>query len=164
MWLLDAHEMVENIRAVNQNIIVVPGALDGQDESIILRKGRELLSGQSDLVFDVHGYQLTRQHCVSPCLPTCRPASRPLSCLSDHVHMRLMDRYERWMSPGTTAAAVRERISAVADVSPIACMTHTVACTAIDQLSTLDLTYTETVLRWRLSNFCFHIAMKLISQ
>ena len=81
MWLSDAQEMVENIRAVNQNIIVVPGALDGQDESIILRKGRELLSGQRDLVFDVHGYYssyspaLRRSLCVS--LPASRPPPLP---------------------------------------------------------------------------------------
>ena len=55
VWLNDAIEMVDNIRAVNQNIVVVPGALDGQDESIILRQGRALLSGRADVVFDVHG-------------------------------------------------------------------------------------------------------------
>jgi mannan endo-1,4-beta-mannosidase len=80
MWLSDAIEMVENIRSVNQNIIVVPGALDGQDESIILRQGRALLTGRSDLVFDVHGY-------------------------------------ERWMKSGITSTSVKQRISAVADVS-----------------------------------------------
>jgi len=33
------------------------GALDGQDETIILRKGRALLTGRTNLVFDVHGYE-----------------------------------------------------------------------------------------------------------
>ena len=65
MWLSDAIEMVENIRTVNQNIIVVPGALDGQDESIILRQGHALLAGRRDLVFDVHGYVLLGTPCRS---------------------------------------------------------------------------------------------------
>ena len=58
MWLRDMTDMVDNIRSVApDNIIVVPGAEMGQDEKVLLNKGRDLLEGRRNIVFDIHAYE-----------------------------------------------------------------------------------------------------------
>ncbi len=57
LWLSDMQAMVDNIRATgNTNIILVPCGKQGGDETVITAKGPTLLSGRSNLVFDVHAY------------------------------------------------------------------------------------------------------------
>jgi mannan endo-1,4-beta-mannosidase len=58
LWLSDMQQMVDNIRSTGaNNIIVVPGAETGQSESVILTKGKKLLSGRKNIVFDIHAYE-----------------------------------------------------------------------------------------------------------
>lgn len=58
LWLRDMKAMVDNIRSTGaNNIILVPGAETGQDESVILTKGKVLLSGRKNIGFDVHAYE-----------------------------------------------------------------------------------------------------------
>ncbi|MGL5112062.1 MAG: cellulase family glycosylhydrolase [Flavobacterium sp.] len=58
IWLQDMNELVAVIRASgNTNIIVVPCAEQGQDESVLLTKGKEFLSGKSNILFDIHAYE-----------------------------------------------------------------------------------------------------------
>ncbi len=58
LWLSDMKAMVDNIRSTGAtNIILVPGAETGQDEQVILTKGKSLLSGRENVGFDVHAYQ-----------------------------------------------------------------------------------------------------------
>jgi mannan endo-1,4-beta-mannosidase len=58
LWLSDMQEMVDNIRSTgNQNIVLVPGSETGQTESVILSKGPQLLTGRSNILFDLHAYE-----------------------------------------------------------------------------------------------------------
>ncbi|MBF2005470.1 MAG: cellulase family glycosylhydrolase [Chlorogloeopsis fritschii C42_A2020_084] len=58
LWLSDMQQMVDNIRSTGAtNIIVVPGAETGQDESVILAKGKKLLAGRKNIIFDIHAYE-----------------------------------------------------------------------------------------------------------
>jgi mannan endo-1,4-beta-mannosidase len=59
LWLKDMKDMVDNLRWVEgfQNIIVVPGNEQGQSENAIITKGKELLQGRYNLLFDVHAYE-----------------------------------------------------------------------------------------------------------
>lgn len=58
LWLSDMKAMVDNIRSTGAtNIILVPGAETGQDETVILTKGKSLLSGRKNIGFDIHAYE-----------------------------------------------------------------------------------------------------------
>jgi mannan endo-1,4-beta-mannosidase len=58
IWLNDMNEMVSIIRnAGNNNIILVPCAEQGQDESVLLNQGNAFLSGKHNILFDVHAYE-----------------------------------------------------------------------------------------------------------
>lgn len=58
IWMNDMNEMVEIIRNTgNQNIILVPCAAQGQDESILLNKGTEFLANKSNIIYDIHAYE-----------------------------------------------------------------------------------------------------------
>ena len=58
IWMQDMNELVAIIRSTgNQNIVVVPCAEQGQDESVLLNKGNEFLNGKSNILFDIHAYE-----------------------------------------------------------------------------------------------------------
>lgn len=59
LWLKDMKDMVDNLRWVEgfQNIILVPGNEQGQSENVIIAKGKELLQGRYNLLFDLHAYE-----------------------------------------------------------------------------------------------------------
>lgn len=58
IWLSDMNEMVRIIRdAGNNNIILVPCAEQGQDESVLLNQGLTFLSGKNNIIFDIHAYE-----------------------------------------------------------------------------------------------------------
>jgi mannan endo-1,4-beta-mannosidase len=57
-WLQDMQVMIQNIRSTQAtNAIVIPGAEQGQDESVILRYGKTLAQQDSSLIFDIHAYE-----------------------------------------------------------------------------------------------------------
>jgi mannan endo-1,4-beta-mannosidase len=58
IWFSDMTEMVNVIRnAGNNNIVLVPCAEQGQDESVLLTRGTQFLTGKKNLLFDVHAYE-----------------------------------------------------------------------------------------------------------
>jgi len=58
VWLNTMNEIVTLIRnAGNTNMILVPCAEQGQDESVILNKGVEFLKDKSNILFDIHAYE-----------------------------------------------------------------------------------------------------------
>ena len=58
IWLQNMNELTSIIRATgNKNIVVIPCAEQGQDESILLNKGNEFLAGKSNILFDIHAYE-----------------------------------------------------------------------------------------------------------
>ncbi len=58
LWLSDMKAMVDNIRSTGAtNIVLVPGAETGQDESVLLARGPSLLSGRTNVGFDIHAYE-----------------------------------------------------------------------------------------------------------
>jgi mannan endo-1,4-beta-mannosidase len=59
LWLKDMKEMIDNLRKVGgfESIILVPGNEQGQSESAIIAKGKELMKGRYNLVFDLHAYE-----------------------------------------------------------------------------------------------------------
>jgi mannan endo-1,4-beta-mannosidase len=58
VWMKDMNELVSIIRnAGNYNIILVPCAEQGQDESVLLNKGQAFLTGKKNILFDVHAYE-----------------------------------------------------------------------------------------------------------
>jgi mannan endo-1,4-beta-mannosidase len=58
IWMNDMNEMVEIIRNTgNQNIILVPCAEQGQDESTLINKGTEFLANKSNIIYDIHAYE-----------------------------------------------------------------------------------------------------------
>ena len=58
IWLQNMNELTEIIRATgNNNIVIIPCAEQGQDESVILNKGKEFLEGKSNILFDIHAYE-----------------------------------------------------------------------------------------------------------
>ena len=57
-WLSDMTEMVDVIRSTgNKNIMLIPCAEQGQDESVLLNKGALFLQGKQNILFDVHAYE-----------------------------------------------------------------------------------------------------------
>jgi mannan endo-1,4-beta-mannosidase len=41
----------------NKNIILVPCAEQGQDESVLINKGTAFLKDKSNILFDIHAYE-----------------------------------------------------------------------------------------------------------
>jgi mannan endo-1,4-beta-mannosidase len=58
IWLRDMNELIAVIRnAGNNNVIVVPCAEQGQDETVLINKGAALLTGKQNILFDIHAYE-----------------------------------------------------------------------------------------------------------
>jgi mannan endo-1,4-beta-mannosidase len=58
IWLQNMNELTEIIRATgNKNIVVIPCAEQGQDESVLINKGIAFLAGKSNILFDIHAYE-----------------------------------------------------------------------------------------------------------
>ena len=58
IWLQNMNELTAIIRATgNNNIVIIPCAEQGQDESVLLNKGNEFLAGKSNILFDIHAYE-----------------------------------------------------------------------------------------------------------
>jgi mannan endo-1,4-beta-mannosidase len=58
IWLQNMNELTEIIRATgNKNMVVIPCAEQGQDESVLLNKGNAFLAGKSNILFDIHAYE-----------------------------------------------------------------------------------------------------------
>lgn len=58
IWLADMNELVSIIRnAGNNNIVLVPCAEQGQDESVLINKGKIFLDGKQNILFDIHAYE-----------------------------------------------------------------------------------------------------------
>jgi mannan endo-1,4-beta-mannosidase len=58
IWMSNMNELTAIIRGTgNKNIILVPGAEQGQDESVLINKGVEFLNGKANIVFDIHAYE-----------------------------------------------------------------------------------------------------------
>lgn len=58
VWENDMNQLVSIIRNENNtNIILVPCAEQGQDESVLINKGAAFLNGKSNILFDVHAYE-----------------------------------------------------------------------------------------------------------
>ena len=58
LWLSDMSALVAIVRNTgNQNILLVPCAGQGQDESVLLAQGNNLLNNQQNLLFDIHAYE-----------------------------------------------------------------------------------------------------------
>ncbi|SDW88671.1 cellulase family glycosylhydrolase [Flavobacterium degerlachei] len=57
-WINDMTELSTIIRGTgNKNIILIPCAEQGQDESVLLNKANEFLANKSNILFDIHGYE-----------------------------------------------------------------------------------------------------------
>jgi mannan endo-1,4-beta-mannosidase len=58
IWMNDMNAMVANIRNTgNINIVIVPCAEQGQDESVLINKGISFLADKSNILFDIHAYE-----------------------------------------------------------------------------------------------------------
>ncbi len=58
IWMNDMTEMVDVIRGTgNKNIILIPGAEQGQDESVLLNKGSLFLLRKQNILYDIHAYE-----------------------------------------------------------------------------------------------------------
>ncbi len=58
IWINDMNSLVSVIRNTgNQNIIVIPCAEQGQDESVLNNKGNAFLNGKNNILFDIHAYE-----------------------------------------------------------------------------------------------------------
>jgi mannan endo-1,4-beta-mannosidase len=58
IWMNNMAEMTSIIRATgNKNIILIPCAEQGQDESVLNNKGSLFLTGKTNILFDVHAYE-----------------------------------------------------------------------------------------------------------
>ena len=58
IWASDMTELVNIIRtAGNNNVVLVPCAEQGQDESVLLHKGTAFLEGKKNILFDIHAYE-----------------------------------------------------------------------------------------------------------
>ena len=58
IWMNDMNELVNIIRNTgNNNIILVPCAEQGQDESVLINKGNLFLAGKKNILFDIHAYE-----------------------------------------------------------------------------------------------------------
>jgi mannan endo-1,4-beta-mannosidase len=58
LWMSDMNEMYNTVRATgNKNIVLLPVAEQGQDESVLINVGRQFLVGKSNVLFDIHAYE-----------------------------------------------------------------------------------------------------------
>lgn len=58
IWRSDMNEMVANIRNTgNNNIVIVPCAEQGQDESVLINNGISFLKNKTNILFDIHAYE-----------------------------------------------------------------------------------------------------------
>ncbi len=58
IWMNDMNAMVANIRNTgNTNIIIVPCAEQGQDESVLINKGISFLVNKTNILYDIHAYE-----------------------------------------------------------------------------------------------------------
>ncbi len=58
IWVSDMNALVTIVRnAGNNNIVLVPCAKQGQDETVLINKGKSFLNGKSNIIFDVHAYE-----------------------------------------------------------------------------------------------------------
>lgn len=58
IWLQNMNELTAIIRETgNKNIVVIPCAEQGQDESVLINKGKSFLNGKSNIIFDIHAYE-----------------------------------------------------------------------------------------------------------
>lgn len=58
IWMNDMNTLVAIIRNTgNKNIILVPCAEQGQDESVLLNQGTAFLNGKNNILFDIHAYE-----------------------------------------------------------------------------------------------------------
>jgi mannan endo-1,4-beta-mannosidase len=58
IWEADMNELVAIVRNTgNNNILLVPCAEQGQDESVLLHKGAAFLNGKKNILFDIHAYE-----------------------------------------------------------------------------------------------------------
>jgi mannan endo-1,4-beta-mannosidase len=58
IWQNDMNQIVTNIRSTgNTNIILVPCAEQGQDESVLVNVGNDFLSNKKNILFDIHAYE-----------------------------------------------------------------------------------------------------------
>ena len=58
VWLSDMNDLVNVIRSNNnQNIILIPSAEQGQDESVFINKGATFLNNKTNILFDIHAYE-----------------------------------------------------------------------------------------------------------
>jgi mannan endo-1,4-beta-mannosidase len=58
IWMNDMNELVAIVRnAGNNNIIIVPCAEQGQDESVLIHKGAAFLANKTNILFDIHAYE-----------------------------------------------------------------------------------------------------------
>lgn len=58
IWTSDMNEMVANIRKTgNNNVVIVPCAEQGQDESVLINNGVSFLKNKTNILFDIHAYE-----------------------------------------------------------------------------------------------------------
>lgn len=58
LWVSNMNELVAIIRNTgNENIILVPCAEQGQDETVLNNKGSLFLAGKKNILFDIHAYE-----------------------------------------------------------------------------------------------------------
>lgn len=58
IWKSDMTELLNVVRnAGNNNIVLIPCAEQGQDESVLNNKGLSFLTGKSNVLFDIHAYE-----------------------------------------------------------------------------------------------------------
>ncbi len=58
IWMSDMNELVDVIRSTgNKNVILIPCAEQGQDESVLINKGALFLNGKTNILFDIHAYE-----------------------------------------------------------------------------------------------------------
>jgi mannan endo-1,4-beta-mannosidase len=58
IWISNMNELTSIIRNTgNKNVIVVPCAEQGQDESVLINTGVEFLNGKTNILFDIHAYE-----------------------------------------------------------------------------------------------------------
>ena len=58
IWMSDMNELLSIIRSTgNNNIVLIPCAAQGQDESVLINKGGAFLAGKKNILFDIHAYE-----------------------------------------------------------------------------------------------------------
>jgi mannan endo-1,4-beta-mannosidase len=58
IWNTDMNELTDIVRNTgNNNVLLIPCAEQGQDESVLLNKGAAFLAGKKNILFDIHAYE-----------------------------------------------------------------------------------------------------------